>query len=217
MSRAIVLIFVLAVPCCAFAQQDESGVKYGKVYISGENPVIRLSLKEGEPPLTDVSFWRVIYSPAGMGHVLYIRSDVTGDGKSSDDLRIAFTDNEKLLDYVNKQIMSAFNKAYVEDPYPMQKASFTKGGDTLKEWRETVKSDRYTIELAWRDFYQPFLLDTPVGGPRNPYGITSFFIPAKTADVTINGRKAAGHPLPTMRGKMQNSSAFLAFSETWVK
>jgi len=211
------LILVLALSVCAFAQQDESGVKYGKVYISGENPVIRLSLKEGDPAATEVSFWRVIYSPAGMGHVLYIKSDIAGDGKTADDIRTAFTDNEKLLDYLSKQIMSAFNKVYVEDPFPVQKATFTKSGDTLTAWKETIRSDKYTIELAWKDFYEPFQLDTPAGGARNPYGITSFFIPAKAAEVIINGKKAAGRPFPTMRGKMQNSTAFLAFSETWVK
>jgi hypothetical protein len=99
----------------------------------------------------------------------------------------------------------------------VQKASFTKSGDTLTAWKETVKSDTYTIELVWKDFHEPFQLNTPAGGARNPYGITSLFIPARAADVIINGQKAAGRPFPTMRGRMQNSTAFLAFSETWVK
>jgi hypothetical protein len=217
MRTSIVLALMLAVSPCAFAEQDESGVKRGKVSVSGENPVIRLSFKEGEAAVTDASFWRVIYSPVGMGHVLFLRSDIAGDGKTPDDLRIAFADNEKLADYLSRQIMSAFNKVYAEDPFPVQRATFTRSGDTLTEWKETVKADKYTIDLVWRDFYEPFQLDTPVGGATNPYGITSLFLPAREADVIINGRRAAGRPFPTMRGKTQNSSAFLAFSETWVK
>jgi hypothetical protein len=60
-------------------------------------------------------------------------------------------------------------------------------------------------------------LDIPVSGGRNPFGITSLFIPAKSADVIINGKKAAGNVYPQKRGPAQSSSAFLAFSESWVK
>jgi hypothetical protein len=204
-------------PLAVMAQQDDRGVKYGRVYVSGENPVVRLLLKEGAPPATDASFWRVVYSPAGMGHVLFLRSDLAGDGATPDDIRLAFTDNEKLAGYLSRDIMSAFNKVYVDDPFPVVKATFAKSGDTTTEWKETVTSDTYTIELVWREFEEPFQLDTPAGGKTNPYGITSFFIPARAADVIINGRKAAGRPYPVPRGRMRNSTAFLAFSETWVK
>ncbi len=130
---AVLLLWTAGMPPDTRAQQDDSGVKYGKVYVSGENPVIRLLLKEG---------------------------------------------------------------------------------DTLTQWKETVKSDKYTVELVWRDFAEPFQLDTPSGGKTNPYGITPFFIPAKAAEVVINGRKAAGRPFPVPRGRMRNSTAFPAFSET---
>ena len=36
-----------------------------------ENPFIRLSPKDGEPNSTEASYWRIIFSPAGPGHVLY--------------------------------------------------------------------------------------------------------------------------------------------------
>ena len=191
-------------------------IKKGEVYVSGENPGIRLLMKEGADPSTEVSFWRVIYSPAGIGHVCYVTSDITGDGPSSDDVRVALTDNDALADYLSKDIMSVFNKVYVENPFPKSRATFQKSGDTRKEWKETIKSDKYTVELLWRDFYTPFLIDVPVGG-QFLYGITSMFIPARSADVVINGRKAAGTPFPEPMGAMQSSSAFLAFSETWVK
>ncbi len=211
------LAFAFSLAASIAAAQGATDIKEGKVCVSGENPVIRLLLKEGAPPSTNVSFWRVIYSPQGMGHACYVTSDPTGDGPSKDDLRVAFTDNPALLAYLNKEIMSAFDKVYVERPFPSQKARFDKSGDTISGWRETILSSRYKIELVWRDFYEPFLLDTPAGGQRNPYGITSLFIPAKSAEVLINGVKVVGQPVPQMRGKQQSSSAFMAFSETWVK
>jgi hypothetical protein len=193
--------------------QGGGDIKEGKVYISGENPVIRLLLKEGAQPSTNVSFWRVVHSPVGKGHACYVTSGQPGGQV----LRAAFTDNDRLLDYLNKEIMSAFDKSYAEKPFPSIKATFESRGDTLTEWMETVTSEKYKVQLVWKDFYEPFVLDTPTGGERIPYGIVSLFVPARNAEVIINGTKAEGKPFPQPRGKMQSSTAFLAFSETWVK
>jgi hypothetical protein len=40
-----------------------------KTILTGENPFIRLSAKDGEPNSTQASYWRIIFSPAGPGHV----------------------------------------------------------------------------------------------------------------------------------------------------
>ncbi len=72
--------------------------------------------------------------------------------------------------------------------------------------------------MVWRDFYpEPFQIDTPVGNPRNSFGVCTLFIPAKSADVIMNGKKMAGNVYPVTFGPAQSSSAFLAFSESWVK
>ena len=220
MSRVLFVMFTvggLALPRLVAAQSGgvQDGIKMGKVYVSGENPGIRLLDKEGGTPLTAVSFWRVIWSPVGPGHVCYV---TTGDGKSPGDLRIAIVDNQKLHEYLVGEILGTFNKTYQERPFTVvPRGTFTKSGDALKEYKEVCRSDQYTIELIWHDFYEPFQLDTPAGGAQNPFGITSLFIPARTAEVIINGKKAAGNVYPQMRGPMQNSSAFLAFSESWIK
>ena len=48
-----------------------------KTILTGENPFIRLSHKDGEPNSTEASYWRIIFSPAGPGHVLYLKSELT--------------------------------------------------------------------------------------------------------------------------------------------
>jgi hypothetical protein len=185
--------------------------------VIGENPGIRLVMKEGAPPSTSVSFWRVFQSPAGAGHVCFVTSDVSGDGPTPDDIRLAFADNEKLAEYVATQLMTAFDKAYGDKPFPVRRARFERSGDTATAWQETIKADGYAIDLVWRDFYEPFAIESHVGMPHNPYTILSTFIPAKSADVTINGARAAGTVTPRTRGNRQSSSAFLAFAETWLK
>ena len=40
-----------------------------RVVLTGENPFIRLSATDGAPETTVASFWRILFSPAGPGHV----------------------------------------------------------------------------------------------------------------------------------------------------
>lgn len=219
--RSSVILAGMVVVAAAFSAparaQAPSDVKDGKVAVIGENPGIRLVVKEGAPAATAVSFWRVFQSPAGVGHVCFVTSDIAGDGPTPDDVRMAFTDNEKLAGYVANQLMTAFDKAYGEKPFPVRLARFERRGDTATAWTEALKADGYAIELTWKDFYEPFAIESHAGAPHNPYTILSTFIPAKTAEVTINGKRAAGSATPRMRGNRQSSSAFLAFAETWLK
>jgi hypothetical protein len=113
--------------------------------------------------------------------------------------------------------MTAFDKAYGEKPFPVRPARFERRGDTTTAWKEIVTADGYAIELVWRDFHAPFAIESKVGVPHNPYTILSTFVPARTAEVIINGRRASGHVTARMRGTRQSSSAFLAFAETWLK
>jgi hypothetical protein len=214
----ITLLFIVVVALCSPAlAQTPSDVKEGQVAVIGENPGIRLVVKEGAPPSTSVSFWRVLQSPAGAGHACFVTSDVTGDGPTPDDVRVLFADNAKLADYVALRLMTAFDKAYGEKPFPVKTARFERSGDTATAWKETIRSDGTTIELVWRDFYEPFVIESRAGVPHNPYTILSTFIPARAADVIVDGKRAAGSATPRMRGTHQSSSAFLAFAETWLK
>ena len=47
------------------------------VILTGENPFIRLSPNDGDAFTTNASFWRILLSPAGPGHVLYLNSELT--------------------------------------------------------------------------------------------------------------------------------------------
>lgn len=216
MSRIATLLALLAL-CGAAPAQTPPDVKDGKVAVIGENPVIRLVSGEGASPGTNASFWRVYQSPAGMGHVCFVTSDLTGDGPTPDDVRLMFTDSQRLADYVATQLMTAFDKTYAERPFTARMARFERRGDTTTAWSEIVTAEGYTVELVWRDFQEPFTIESRAGVPHNPYTIVSTFVPARAADVIINGRRAVGRAVPRMRGTRESSSAFLAFAETWLK
>jgi hypothetical protein len=136
---------------------------------------------------------------------------------ASDDIRLAFADNPKLAEYVATRLMTVLDKAYGEKPFPVRDATFAQSIDTITAWKESPKADLYTIDLVWRDSYEPFAIESRAGVPHNPYTILSTFIPAKAADVIINGTRAAGSVTPRMRGTRHSSSAFLAFAETFLK
>ena len=214
---------MLNFPRFAGAQNGvQDGVKLGKVYVTGENPFIRLLDKADGAALTDVSYWRIIWSPVGPGRVCYI---TTGDGTSPGDLRVALVDNRKLYDYLTQQIMVTIDKSIPERPFTVVQATFgdpgqgtfNDSGDMMKERKVTFKSAKYTGSLVWRDFDAPFQVDMPVGSERNPFGVVSLIIPAKSAEVIINGKKTAGNVYPQKFGPAQMSSASLAFSESWIK
>ena len=45
--------------------------------LTGENPFIRLATTDTDNHTTNASFWRIIFSPGGPGHVLYLKSELT--------------------------------------------------------------------------------------------------------------------------------------------
>jgi hypothetical protein len=50
-----------------------------------------------------------------------------------------------------------------------------------------------------------------------PLGVYSTFIPARSAQLSVNGQAAPGRVFPQERGGRPSSSCVLAWSETWVK
>lgn len=183
-----------------------------QVRMTGENSFIRLQLEEGGPQLTRVSHWRVLYSPAGLGHVLYLKSDTV------DNEVLVYSDNISLARWLQEEIESFLFPEFANQDLPVMNAEFTKSGDGRSFWTETVESDEDTIQLTWYDFLEPFMLRIEAGTtPGRPHGVYSCFVPARKAQITFNGIVAQGQPFPEMRGDKLSSTACLAWSETWVR
>ena len=183
-----------------------------QVRLTGENSFIRLHNEEGGPMLTRASHWRVLYSPAGPGNVLYLKSDLL------EDQVLVYSDNIALARWLQEEIESLLFPEFADPSLPVVDAQFTKAGDGRSFWTEKVESEEDTILLTWHDFVEPFMLRVEAGSaPGRPHGVYSCFIPARQAQVTFNGIVAGGRPYPEMRGDKQSSSACLAWSETWVR
>src|SRR5882724_11478106 len=57
-----------------------STVDANRVVLTGENSVIRLNNNNSDSFTTNATFWRILSSPGGPGHVLYLKSELT-DGR----------------------------------------------------------------------------------------------------------------------------------------
>jgi hypothetical protein len=183
-----------------------------RVILTGENSFIRLQLEAGGPQTTRISHWRVLHSPAGPGHALFLKSDVV------DDRVCVYSDNIALARWLQEEIESVLFPAFSDQALPVTSAEFTKSGDSRSCWTETVESDKDTFRLTWYDFIEPFMLRVAAGSvPGRPHGVYSCFIPARKAQVTVNNLVAQGRPFPEMRGARPSSTSCLAWSETWVK
>jgi hypothetical protein len=181
------------------------------VLMTGENSFIRLS-PDGGKTLTDrVSHWRVLWCPAGSGHVLFIQSTLTGGH-----VRV-YSDNIAVARWLQRTIEALLFPAFADTALPVVAAAFERRGGPPSTATETVVAADARLTLSWYDCLEPFVLHAPPGFNDRPIGVFSTFFPARAAQLELDGRVATGSPWLEMRGDRQGSSACLAWSETWVK
>ena len=181
------------------------------VVMTGENSFVRLSNDGGGTLVDRVSHWRVLWSPAGAGHALFIESPLTGKGP-----RI-YADNAGVARYLQRTIEVLLYKEFADESLPINDALFERIGNALSTVYEKVSSKQEEIVLAWWDLMAPFILTMPPGAMNRPLGVYSTFIPAKSAQLSVNGDAAPGKVFPQERFGKPSSSCCLAWSESWTK
>ena len=114
-----------------------------RTILTGENPFIRLSGKDGDPNSTDASFWRIIHCPMGPGHVLYVKSELT-EGR----WRI-YSDNIAMARWLQKTVQGMLNPELKDVTIAVTDASFSKSGDPRYFWTERIAARGEDISLTW--------------------------------------------------------------------
>ena len=187
-----------------------SATDANRVVLTGENPFIRLSPTDGEDNTTDASFWRIIFSPAGPGHVLYINSELT------DNAWRIYSDNIAMARWLQSTVQGMLNAATADQSIPVIEASFDKHGDMRDFWTETVLTADEEITLTWYGAGDPLLVHTEPS-PERRYGVCTILVPVTGARLTLNGAQASGQPWPRERDGRPFSTCALAFSESWTE
>jgi hypothetical protein len=183
-----------------------------RVILTGENPFIRLGKDAAGPITTNASFWRIIFSPAGPGHVLYIKSELT------DGIWHIYSDNIAMTRWLQSTVQGMLNPELEDQSIPVSDAAFSKSGDYRDYWSEHVSTGEDEFGLTWYNIGEPLLVHTqPFQDPARRYGVCTVLIPALGARLTRNGRQATGVPHPAQRDGRPFSTSALAFSESWTE
>ena len=188
---------------------EERMVDPHDVVMTGENSFIRLSNDGGTTLLTRSSHWRVLWSPAGQGHALFLELE---GGKP-----VVYSDNAGMTRYLQRTIEKLLHPPFADESLAIVDAEFARTGHSLSTVEERVVSKTEEIILSWWDLINPFILTMPPGAMNRPLGVYSTFIPARSAQLTINGRPGKGKVFPQERFGKPSSSCVLAWSESWTK
>lgn len=184
-----------------------------RVVCCGENPFIRLSETDGGPETTVASFWRNVLSPAGPGHVLFMRSELT------DDQWRIWSDNIAMTRWLQNTVQGVLNPELADTSIPVEDAVFEKEGDPARFYSEHVISETGNISLTWHDLGDPLMIHTQPGtGPgERPFGVNSVLIPAMGTRLVMDGMHASGQSWARERDSRPFSTSALAFCESWTE
>ena len=177
--------------------------------MTGENSFVRFSNDGGKTILERVSHWRVLWSPAGQGHALFIESSLKKG--------VVYADNAGVARYLQRTIETLLHKPFADESLPVIDAKFERSGNALSTMEERIVSAKDEIILTWWDLMTPFVLTMPPGAMNRPIGVYSTFIPARSAQLSVNGEAATAKVFPMDRFGKPSSSCCLAWSETWTK
>jgi hypothetical protein len=181
-----------------------------ELILIGENSFVRLTTDNGQSAATRCSHWRVLWTPVGPGHALFVDSGLVGG------VRI-YADSEPLARFLQKEIEYLLYKPFGDAGVPVTVATFAREGTPPAVCHEIVRTDQEEIRLTWSDFVKPFNFEAPVGFDKRPIGCQTTFFPANTASLSLNGRKADGAPWRLDRAGKHSTTACLAWCETWFR
>ncbi|MDH4209350.1 MAG: hypothetical protein OEV76_10785 [Anaerolineae bacterium] len=183
-------------------------IEYNTLVMAG--PLRWVVLTHDDRVSTFAFLVQVHYTVEGQGNVLFVRSDISGNGK--DDIFAVFTDNPGVAKYLRDEIFSYTvfaGPGGQGKPAPIVQATFESSGDVPLDTVDTMKaSDGTTFDLALLGYGHPVAYVRTVrenlievGAYARPSGYT----------LKINGTTPAGEPktgpleeAPPIAGDVQN-------------
>ena len=181
------------------------------VVMTGENSFIRLSNDGGKTMTDRISHWRVLWSPAGQGHAMFVESPLVDGGP------VIYADNAGVARYLQRHIEALLHAPFAQESLPIIDAEFSRTGNSLSTVEERITTDDAAIVLSWWDLMKPFILTMPPGAMNRPLGVYSTFIPARGAQLSVDGEASRAKVFPQERFGKPSSSCCLAWSESWTK
>ena len=185
-----------------------AAIKYKKLVMAG--PMRWVVLTTGGQITTMAWFVKICYTAHGYGTVLFVRSELQGNG--SDDIFAVFADNLPMAEHLRDHVFSYTIFAGVPDetpPAPLIKAVFESRGTFPNDIIESMSAmDGTTLTLSLYDFGPPRAYVRIVSEHLTEVG--AFAVPARFS-LEINGTIPVGQPetgplaeAPPVGGDVQN-------------
>jgi len=193
----------------------------GRVDWTGENPGILLKDANGDFSAMAL-FFRVAWSPAGQGQVLLLYGTPGAAEGPPGAPNVMLADNVVLARYLRENFigkLAAFRAAPAFDALPVRLAqSVRSSGDPMgHRYAETVAGEGLVVELVWEGLEAPRALElTPEQVGTREHVMFTLLVPARSAQIIVNGRALPGTVGTRVQAGMETTTAFLYFSETWI-
>lgn len=194
----------------------------GRVDWSGENPGIYLKTDPAGDYTALALFFRVVLSPHGRGHAgLVLGAPDTARGWP-DAPNLIMTDNMAMMRWIVDGWVTKMptfrGKAGLEAMAWFDCESVERhSGDLKSRYSEKLRGADMVVELVWRDMGPPLPVEvTAETSATKAHEMYSVFLEAGEAEIRLNGTALPGKVGRRQFFGREMSTAFLAFSETWV-
>ena len=161
-----------------------------KTILTGENPFIRLSHKDGDPNSTERQLLADHLSPAGPGHVLYLKSELTENR-----WRI-YSDNIAMARWLQSTVQGMLNAELSDTTIPCADARVLQSRRSallLDRTRHGARrGDLADLVRHRRAAADPHRSRTPI--PDRRYGVCTVLIPALGARLSATASRPRGEP-----------------------
>jgi hypothetical protein len=199
-----------------------SPIHPGPVDWTGENPGIYLKDSQDGPWTGLMTFFRIVWSPHGMGHGAVVLDQPGVEKGLPEAQNFCITDNEPLARFLVAEFFSNFMSFRVSPGIKAMSylplTEVRRAGDPRTKYQEIVKSTDFEVVMTWDRLGTPYAVDMPPDkGPTKKHEMYSLFVDAADASVTINGRPLRGRVVERDFAGTHKSTAFLAFSESWMR
>ncbi len=193
----------------------------GVVDWTGENPGILLKDDDGGFAAMAL-FFRVAWSPAGQGQVLLLYGTPQAVKGPDEAPNVLMSDNPDLADFlmtnfIGKLAAFANAPAFGQLPHILAQSVRSSGDPHGHRYTERIAGEGLAVELVWEDLEAPRALElTPDQVGTGEHTMSTLLIPARSAQILVNGRSLPGVVGTRVQAGMETTTAFLYFSETWI-
>lgn len=201
---------------------SRTSVNPGKVEWSGENPGIYLKTDTTGDYTTLALFFRVVLSRKGRGTAALVL------GAPDENLgwphvpNFLMTDNQQMMRWIVdgwvKKMPTFRGRAGVEGMSWLGLDSCARRPtDLTSTYSEVLRGSGMVLEMNWRTLGEPIPVEvTKENSATGEHEMYSVFQEAQQADILVNGTALPGAVSGREFFGRPMSTAFLAFSETWV-